>query len=59
MSRGAHKFKQGDITKALKGTVAAGLSVRRVVIDQKTGNIVVITGEPAAPDRGPLDSEWD
>ena len=28
MSRGAHKFKQGDVTKATKGVVNAGLPVR-------------------------------
>ena len=35
MSRGAHKFKQGDVTKAIKGVVNAGLPVARVEIDRK------------------------
>jgi hypothetical protein len=56
MSRGAHPFKQGDVTKALKGAVNAGLSVRRVEID-RDGKIVVITGDalPSAKSG----NEWD
>ena len=30
MSRGAQSFKQGDVTKAVKGVVKAGLEVQRV-----------------------------
>ena len=56
MSRGAHNFKQGDITKAAKGVVNAGLPVQRVEIDKKTGNIVVFTGRP--DDKGQA-NEWD
>jgi hypothetical protein len=54
MSRGAHKFKQGDITKAVKGMVNAGLSVQRVEIQE--GKIIVFTGRPG--DKGQA-SEWD
>jgi hypothetical protein len=54
MSRGAHKLKQGDITKAIKGTVNAGLSVRRVEVQE--GKIVVFTGRP--DDKGQA-NEWD
>ncbi|WP_192740836.1 hypothetical protein [Bradyrhizobium sp. OAE829] len=39
MSRGAQTFKQGDVTKAVKGAVNAGLEVQRVEIDQ-AGKIV-------------------
>jgi hypothetical protein len=45
MSRGAHSFKQGDVTKALKGAVNAGLAVKRFEID-RDGRIVVIAGRP-------------
>ena len=56
MSRGLHKFEQGDVTKALKGAVNAGLSVARVEIDRE-GRIVVITGRP---DQSPLElNGWD
>ncbi len=44
MSRGAHKFKQGDVTKAIKGAVNAGLAVERVEIQH--GKIVIVTGRP-------------
>ncbi|MET4847183.1 hypothetical protein [Bradyrhizobium japonicum] len=56
MSRGAQTFKQGDVTKALKGAVKAGLSVQRVEID-KDGKIILITGEmlPSAA----TGNEWD
>ncbi|MET4526520.1 hypothetical protein [Bradyrhizobium sp. JR18.2] len=56
MSRGAQTFKQGDVTKALKGAVKAGLSVQRVEIDTD-GKIILITGEmlPSAA----TGNEWD
>jgi hypothetical protein len=50
MSRGAQKFKQGDVTKALKGAVKAGLNVQRVEID-RDGKIVMFTGkQPKHPE---------
>ncbi|MBR1233664.1 hypothetical protein [Bradyrhizobium sp. AUGA SZCCT0182] len=44
MSRGAQTFKQGDVTKAVKGAVNAGLEVQRVEIDQ-AGKIVVFASK--------------
>jgi hypothetical protein len=55
MSKGQHTFKQGDVTKALKGAVNAGLSVQRVEIDRE-GKIVLIAGRPGQPDEV---NEWD
>jgi hypothetical protein len=43
MSRGPQHFRQGDLTKALKGAREAGFDVRRVVID-KDGQIVLECG---------------
>jgi hypothetical protein len=54
MSRGAQKFKQGDITKAIKGAVNAGLSVRRVEIQE--GKIIAFAGQP---EKGATENEWD
>jgi hypothetical protein len=54
MSRGAHKFKQGDVTKAVKGAVNAGLAVQRVEID-KTGKIILFTGASTEATA----NEWD
>jgi len=56
MSRGSQTFKQGDVTKALKGAVNAGLSVKRVEID-RNGKIIVITGDPAP--SAVSGNEWD
>jgi hypothetical protein len=55
MSRGAHTFKQGDITKAIKGAVNAGLSVKRVEIVD--GKIIVFAGRP--DDKQDAANEWD
>jgi hypothetical protein len=55
MSRGAQPFKQGDVTKAIKGTVRAGLSVKRVEVEN--GKIIVFTGE--APPSASTGNEWD
>jgi len=57
MSRGRQAFKQGDVTKAVRGAVKAGVSVSRVEIDKKTGNIILFTGEvlPSAT----TGNEWD
>jgi hypothetical protein len=54
MSRGVHKFKQGDVTKAIKGAVNAGLTVKRVEIEGE--KIVVFAGRP---DNHPATNEWD
>ncbi|MGY3387782.1 hypothetical protein ACVWW6_000373 [Bradyrhizobium sp. USDA 3311] len=56
MSKGQHTFKQGDVTKALKGAVNAGLSVKRIEIDRQ-GKIVVFTGE-SGPSAA-TGNEWD
>jgi hypothetical protein len=56
MSRGAQTLRQGDVTKAIKGAVKAGLSVKRFEVD-KNGKIIVFTGEvlPSAA----TGNEWD
>ena len=48
MGRGPLAFKQSDVTRALKGTVKAGMEASRLEID-KDGKIVVIIGKPDAP----------
>jgi hypothetical protein len=44
------KFRQHDLTRALKGAIAAGVQITRVEIDP-SGKIVIMTGakEPALP----------
>ena len=45
MARGACTFKQSDVTRAVKGVVAAGVEVMRVEVDTN-GRIVVVAGRP-------------
>jgi hypothetical protein len=56
MSRGQQTFKQGDVTKALKGAVNAGLSVKRFEID-RDGKIIVIADGPLP--SATTGNEWD
>ena len=60
MSRGQQTFKQGDVTKALKAMVKAGIAVERVEID-KNGKIVIVPARPegAANAEKPRKNEWD
>lgn len=54
MSNRTAPFKQVDVTRAVKGVVAAGMSVGRVEID-RSGKIVVV----ASSDTESEANEWD
>jgi hypothetical protein len=60
MSRGQQTFKQGDVTKALKAAVKAGIAIERFEID-KNGKIVIVTAkaEDAVDGNYPEKNEWD
>ena len=45
MARGKLRFRQSDVTRAIKAAIAAGIDVARVEID-KEGKIVIVTGKP-------------
>jgi hypothetical protein len=45
MARGPLKITQGDVTRIVKGVVAAGVDVMRVEVDTD-GRIKVIAGKP-------------
>jgi len=47
MARSPSTFKQGDITRAVKGAFAAGAQLVRVEVDT-AGRIVVIAGKTGA-----------
>ena len=59
MSRGAQSFKQGDVTKAIKGAFNAGLPVKGFRIDKKTGDIIVFADHTKAPPDSDAPSDWD
>lgn len=59
MARSACTFKQQDVTRALRATLAAGVTVLRVEID-KGGKIVVVTGELQGQGiQRDGENEWD
>ncbi len=58
MSRGPSKFRQRDLTRALRATVAAGIAVKRVEIE--SGRIAVVVAESDEPNGGTVEkNEWD
>ena len=58
MSRGPQTFRQLDVTKAVKGAIAAGVEVLRVEVD-KTGRIIVVTAQGDENRNPPDPNSWD
>jgi len=62
MSRSPARFKQSDVTRALRAARAAGLDVSGYAIDPVTGRIIVSTASPGNGSK-PVDeegvNEWD
>ena len=60
MARGSSSFRQQDVTRALRATVAAGIEVQRIEID-KDGKIILVFGKPPEISRNSSDlhNEWD
>ena len=50
MSRSPSNFRQGDVTKAVKGVVAAGAQVARVEIEGRKITVFTTEGEPPEAD---------
>lgn len=55
MANARTPFKQIDVTRAVKGAVAAGLAVGGFKIDPRTGEIVVFASGAAGIERNPWD----
>jgi hypothetical protein len=58
MSRAPSKFRQNDVTRAVKAVAAAGVDIARVEID-KTGTIRIITLKAEPNGQGREANEWD
>jgi hypothetical protein len=58
MSRGAHTFRQGNLTKAIRAVEKAGVKDWRVEIDPD-GKISVVPAAPATAPQDPNVNEWD
>jgi hypothetical protein len=54
MTRAPSPFRQADVTKAIKGTVAAGVDIARIEIDA-VGKIVIVPGKPTGLPAAPAD----
>jgi hypothetical protein len=60
MSRGRQKFKQSDVTKAIKATVKAGIAIGRVEIDADARIVIVpAKTDDAVNGRQTGKNEWD
>ena len=58
MSRRESRFRQRDVTAAIKAARLAGIEVARVEVD-KTGKIVIISSSGAPPLPEPELDEWE
>ena len=56
MTRTPRTFRQGDVTRALKATKAAGLKVTRIEIDQDGKIVLALATEQTSP-QDALDRE--
>jgi hypothetical protein len=53
----ASTFKKRDLTRALRGALAAGVAVHRVEIDKSGKITIVIVGDTSSPAGDDLDRE--
>jgi len=56
MARKPATFKQADVTRAVRGAVAAGVDVACIEIDARTGNIVISTPRVHSQSVAPYDA---
>ena len=56
MSKGRQAFRRNDLTRAIKGAVAAGVEIAKAEIEPDTGKIVIVFGKsvasPSTADNG-------
>jgi hypothetical protein len=58
MARAPATFRQGDVTRAIRAAVAAGVDIARVEI-ARDGRIVIVTGKAQPAVRDDLDRELE
>jgi hypothetical protein len=56
MARAPSTFRQGDVTRAIRATQAAGVDIAKIVV-APDGTITIIAGNPAAVEADDLDCE--
>jgi hypothetical protein len=58
--RGPSRFRQGDVTKAVKAAKAAGVDVARIEVSSD-GKIAIITGKPGEANEANSEAAnpWD
>jgi hypothetical protein len=61
MGRGASTFRIRDLTRVLRGIIAAGVAVARVKIENDGGITVDVesSGKPAEVSKEDREKEWD
>ena len=59
MARGATRFRQLDVTRAIRATRAAGVEHFKVMIDPATGKIVIVVDKMDELTAEVDSSEWD
>ena len=59
MSRGQQTFKQRDLTRAIKATVKAGVTVGRVEINADGKIVIVPLNDAANEAQNSEANEWD
>ena len=58
MPKGRQLFRRADLTRAIKGVLAAGVGVVRAEIDSVTGKIVIVIDKSDGASTG-NPNEWD
>ena len=53
MSKSRQPFRRTNVTRAIKGAIAAGVEIARAEIEPNTGKIVIVFGKSVASDTGP------
>jgi hypothetical protein len=56
MTRAPSTFRQRDVTRAIRGAIAAGVDIARIEV-AKDGTIVIVTAIDHEPKAGA--NEWD